>query len=228
MAQQYGFDSWDALRAHVGFISGPSSTRRRPSLVLDYDDRIPGVVELNEPVTADVVARLIEQRAGGVKAGPRVAADSLARLAEIPTLQRIDLAWRADLNDGHVAFLEAVPRLTALSLARCSRITDRAIERLRNHDRLERINLQWTDTGDAAMAALAGKPSLSRVLAGAGLTDAGAARLRDFPALAVPGAPDAFLARMASLQELNDYRLKGGRLRARLKVAPRQEVSKTR
>jgi hypothetical protein len=206
LAQQYGFDSWDALRAHVEAVSGASSARRKPREVLDYDDPVPAVVELNEPLTADVVERLIEQRVSGVKAGPRVEAGTLSWLAEIPTLQRIDLTWRADLLDGHLAFLEAMPWLTALSLARCSRVTDRAVERIRNHERLERINLQWTGTGDAAMAALAGKPSLSRVLAGASLTDAGVSHLRDFPALARPGAPDAFLA-VSAARALTDEAL---------------------
>jgi hypothetical protein len=174
--------------------------------VLDYDDPIPEVIELNEPITADVVQRLIERGVSAVKVGPKVAADNLSRLAHIPTLRGIDLAWRADLLDGDVTFLEAMPWLTALSLSRCGQITDRTIERLRNHQRLGRINLQWTDTGDAAIAALAGKPSLSRVLAGVRLTDAGAARLRDFPALAAPGARDAFLA-VSSARALTDEAL---------------------
>jgi hypothetical protein len=189
VAQQYGFDSWDALRAHVDKISGPSHrTPRKPKEVLDYDDPVPEVVELNDLLTSDVVERLIERGVSGIKVGPLVAASGLARLAEIVTLQRIDLAWRGDLLDGNVTFLEAMPWLRALSLSRCGQITDRTIERLRNHEHLERINLQWTDTGDVAIAALAGKPSLSRVLVGARLTDAGAARLRDLPALANPGA----------------------------------------
>ena len=99
-----------------------------------------------------------------------------------------------------------MPWLTALSLSRCSQITDRTIERLRNHHHLERINLQWTDTGDDAIAALAGKQSLSRVLVGARLTDAGASRLHDFPALAEPGARDGFLA-VSSARALTDEAL---------------------
>jgi hypothetical protein len=207
VAQQYGFDSWDALRAHVEAISGRSHrTHHTRQEVLDYDDPVLGVVELGEPVTADVVKRLIEHGVSGVKIGPNVAANSLAKLAEIPTLQRIDFVWRSDLVDDDVTFLEAMPWLMALSLSRCGRITDRTIERLRHHQRLERINLQWTDTGDAAIAALAGKPMLSRVLVGARLTDAGAARLRDFPALAGPGARDAFLA-VSSARALTDEAL---------------------
>ncbi len=183
------------------------SVRRLPARpVLEYDDPVPGVIELHEPLTVDVVQRLIEQGVGAVKIGREVSADSLGRLAEMPMLRGIDLASRDDLLDGHVAFLEAMPWLTALSLSRCGRITDRAIERLRQHQHLERINLQGTDTGDAAIAALAGKASLSRVLVGARLTDAGAARLRDFPALAQPGAQDAFLA-VSSARALTDEAL---------------------
>jgi hypothetical protein len=194
LARQYGFDSWDRLRAHVEATAGPSLRARRPTNVLDYDDPVPDVVEVNEPLTPDAVARLIDQAVSGVKIGPTVPANGLARLSGIQTLRRIDLAWRADLLDGDVAFLEAMPWLTALSLARCDLITDRTVERLRGHAQLERINLQWTDTGDRAIAALAGKRALSRVLVGPKLTDAGAARLRDLPALAMPGARDAFLA----------------------------------
>jgi len=209
LAQQYGFDSWDALRAHVESISGASSrSRRTRKEVLEYDDPVPGVVELNEPLTPDLLRRLTEQRASAVKIGPNVDAGSLAALAEISTLMGVELAWRGDLLDEHVAFLEAMPWLRALSLSRCGRITDRTIERLRQHTHLERINLQWTETGDAAIAALAGKPSLSRMLVGARMTDAGVARLRDFPALAAPGARDAFLA-VSSARALTDDALAG-------------------
>jgi len=207
IAQQYGFDSWDALRTHVETISGSSTrTRPTPKEVLQYDDAVPGAIELNEPLTADAVQRLNEQGVSALKIGPKVVADNLSRLAGIPTLRGIDLAWRGDLLDGDVKFLEAMPWLTALSLSRCGQITDRTVERLRNHERLERINLQWTDTGDAAIAALAGKPSLSRVLVGARLTDDGAARLRDFPALVRPGARDAYLA-VSSARTLTDEAL---------------------
>src|SRR5262245_7269544 len=207
IARQYGFDSWDMLRTHVEAIAGSSTrTRARPKPVLEYDDTVPGAIELNEPLTADVVQRLIEQGVGAIKIGPKVTAASLSRLAEIPTLRGIDFAWRSDLLDGDVTFLEAMTWLTGLSLSRGGHTTDLPGERLRPHQHLERINLQWTDTGDAAIAALAGKPSLSRVLVGARLTDAGAARLRDFPALLQPGARDAFLA-LSSARSLTDEAL---------------------
>jgi len=52
--------------------------------VIDYDDPVPEVVTLNEPLTADVVERLRGHGVSGVKVGPAVAADSLSRLAAIP------------------------------------------------------------------------------------------------------------------------------------------------
>src|SRR5262245_14525530 len=115
IAQRYGFDSWDALRTHVEAISVSSArTRSKPKEVLEYDDAVPGVIEVDEPLTADVVQGLIEQGVSGLKIGPRVTAESLSRLTDIPTLRGIDLAWRGDLLDGDVKFLEAMPWLTAL------------------------------------------------------------------------------------------------------------------
>lgn len=207
VAQQYGFDSWDALAAHVESISGSSSrSARRPKQVLDYDDPIPDCFPLNEPITSDVVRQLFDREVTAVRIGPNVTPGTLARLVELPRLRAIDFGQRGDIVDSDTAFLEAMPSLTAVSLARCGRISDLTVERLRNHVHLERINLQWTDTGDAAIAALAGKPALSRVLVGERLTDAGAARLSDFPALAGAGAPDALLA-ISSARGLTDEAL---------------------
>ena len=164
IAQQYGFDSWDTLRAHVESITGPfRRTQRHSKKCSTTTIPSPTSSQLDEPLTTDVVQRLVEDGVSGIKVGPKVSAESLARLAAITSLRRIDLAWRGDLLDGDLTFLEAMPWLTALSLSRCGQITDRTIELLRAHQHLQRINLQWTDTGDAAIAALAGKQSLSRV-----------------------------------------------------------------
>ena len=99
-----------------------------------------------------------------------------------------------------------MPSLTAISLASCGGISDRGVAHLQAHQALEQINLQWTATGDGAVAALAGKPSLSRVVLGARLTDDGAEQLREFPALTVPGLPDTFLS-VSSARTLTDRAL---------------------
>src|SRR5262245_12877736 len=138
LAQEYGFESWDALRTHVEALVGALPVARRTRKdVLEYDDPIPNVVELNEPLTPDVVRRLIDQKVTARKVSPRAAAATLKMLAEIPTLTGIDLGNRGEMRDSHLRFLEAMPWLTALSLSRCGQVTDTAIERLRNNQHLE-------------------------------------------------------------------------------------------
>ena len=204
IALTYGFASWDALRVYVETVTGKSRASPRSSnRVLDYDDPVPDVIVVNGPLTDEVAERLAADGVTGVKIGRAVRLGTLTQLARIPTVRRIDFAFRTDLLDSHVAFLEQMPWLTAVSFARCNQITDGAVAFLRNHQHLERVNLQWTNTGDASIAALVDKPSLSRVLVGARMTDAGAARLREFPALAAVGAADAFLA-VSSARTLTD------------------------
>lgn len=193
LAQQYGFDSWDALRVRVEELSGHSGAREHRRGIV-YDDPIVDVIPLKGPLTRDDARRLAEQRVGGVKVEASVPPHALVHLADVPTVRRIDLSNRNDLVDEDVAFLEAMPCLTAVSLANCGQIGDKAVAYLRRHQELEQINLQWTAAGDESVAALAGKPALSRVVLGTALTDAGVARLRDFPALAIASGADSFLA----------------------------------
>ena len=87
IAQEYGFDSWDALRLHVEAIAGPSRRASRATTgVLDYDDPIPHAIEVNEPLSAALIERLVEQRISAV-ARSQVPADTLSRLKELLTLR---------------------------------------------------------------------------------------------------------------------------------------------
>jgi hypothetical protein len=161
---------------------------------IDYEDPVQDVIPLEGPLTLDVARELAERGVSGVKVDDSVPCDTLRYLADVPTLQRLDLSNRADLVDEDLAFLEAMPQLTAVSLAWCQRIGDRAVAFLRGHQELEQVSLHWTAAGDEAVAALAGKRGLSRIVLGNRLTDAGVARLRDFPALTAAGDRDSFLA----------------------------------
>jgi hypothetical protein len=213
IAEQYGFDSWDALRTHVVELTGGADPgRHRPHRGIDYDDPIPDVVTLGGSLARDDVRRLAQRGVSGVKVGPSIAADAIAALADVPTLVRLDLSNRDDLTDDDLAFLERMPWLTALSLAGCGRISDAAVGHLRGHRALEQINLQWTNTGDQSVAVLAGRSALARVVLGRRLTDAGAASLRDFPALATPGALDSFLSVSSSKALTDDALASIGRL----------------
>ena len=209
IAAEYGFPSWDALQAHVERIAGkepgdrPAHSRRRS---LDYGDPIRDVVVLRGSLTRDVARQLAEDGVSGVKIDQSVPAESLVHLGDVPTLLRIDFSNRGDLTDEHVSFLERLPDLIAVSFNWCQQITDAAVSYLRHHQHLERINLDWTRAGDGAVDVLAGKPALARVLVGNRLTDKGAARLRDFPALAVATGADTFLS-ISSARELTDAAL---------------------
>jgi hypothetical protein len=206
IAEQYGFASWDALRAHVEQLADRADADSRRRRGMQYDDPVPDAIPLTEPVTRESAARLAERGVSGVKVSDTVPRDGLVHLARIDTLRRLDLSNRDDLADDDLAFLQAMPWLTAISLARCGGISDRGVAYLRDHQQLEQVNLQWTATGDDAIAALTGKPELSRVLVGNRMTDTGAARLREFPALAVAGAADSFLS-VSSARALTDVAL---------------------
>jgi hypothetical protein len=203
IAQRYGFASWDALRAHVDAIAGGSDKTAPRRRGLNYDDPIPDVTPWAGPITREVAARLAGQGVTGLKVDASTPAAGLVHLAEVPSLQRLDVSGRDDLVDADLQFLERMPWLTAISLASCSRIGDGAVAHLRAHQALEQVNLQWTATGDEALASLAGKPALQRLVIGGRTTDAGVARLRDYPALAAPGAFDTFLS-ISSARTLTD------------------------
>ena len=73
--------------------------------------------------------------------------EGFARLADVPSIVRIDLSGREDVTDEDVAFLASMPWLAAVSLAGCRRLTDRAAVYLRRLDALEQLNLKWTALG---------------------------------------------------------------------------------
>lgn len=70
--------------------------------------------------------------------------DDLARLAELPQLERIDLSytWISDVGLEHLQRLESV---RSLSLFYCDYITDTAIIYLKGWQHLEDLNLEGTD-----------------------------------------------------------------------------------
>ena len=206
IAERYGFASWDALSEHVQRASGTAEASPPRRRGMDYDDPIPGVVEVTERITRETAARLAADGATGVKIGAGTPAADLAHLVGILSLQRVDLSGRDDLTDDDVAFLASMPWLTAVSVAGCRRLTDAAARHLRGHVQLEQVNMQWTALGDDAIAALSGTTQLRRLVVGGRLSDNGAARLRDIPGLSLPSAADSFLS-ISSARTLTDVAL---------------------
>ncbi|MBI2298229.1 MAG: hypothetical protein HYU66_04630, partial [Armatimonadetes bacterium] len=202
IAREHGFDTWNALRAHVEQLTGAAPAapvRARLGLVYDDPPCPPGGIVLSGPLTSDVGRRLTEEGVIAAKLDDSVPPATWHHLAAVPSLHRLDLSGHGEAGDDHLAFLAAMPRLTEISLSGCRLITDAGVLPWCGHAGLACVNLQWTASGDAVAAALAGKPSLYRVALGCGLTDRGAAHLRDCTALREPGHPDTFVAVSSSV-----------------------------
>ena len=93
------------------------TTPRKP-VGIDYEHFEGETIDLGPPLTRDVACRLADRGVSGVKVGAAIPADALACLAEIPTLERVDLSEHTSLTDNDVAFLERMPQLTAVAFAR--------------------------------------------------------------------------------------------------------------
>src|SRR5262249_10507330 len=97
VAQQYGFASWDALRAHIERLHGAAARSNRRGL--SYDDPILDPVLLRGPLTPIKIGKLNVRQVSGVKVDESVSADTLPLLAGLATLRRLDLSDRHDLVD---------------------------------------------------------------------------------------------------------------------------------
>jgi hypothetical protein len=75
IAAEYGFPSWDALRAHVEEVNGrPAGSTARPKRRgLDYGDPIHDVMTLRGPLTRDVAQQLAKEMVRGVRLDQSVA-----------------------------------------------------------------------------------------------------------------------------------------------------------
>jgi len=104
VAQRYGFASWDALRDHVNQVTAASPAERRTHAGIDYEHFVRDTIPLGGPLTREAARGLAERGISGVKVDAAIPAGALAHLAEIPTLQRLDLSEHTELTDNDVAF----------------------------------------------------------------------------------------------------------------------------
>ncbi len=106
----------------------------------------------------------------------------LQALAGLPNLEHLGLSGCKGITDAGLGALSSTPRLTHFHADHHQGITDVGIARLSNHLYLENVSLLGTRTGDSSLAALTGKPNLTHLSLGSDVTDAGLARLPEFPA----------------------------------------------
>lgn len=113
----------------------------------------------------------------------RLGDDGLKHLARMPQLAELDLSgWHMTFTDRGLEPLRQLHALRVFKACWPQRISDRGVAGLEGCLRLEEVNLMGTPTGDGAIAALAGKPGLTRFHAGKLVTDGGIPHLHRFPA----------------------------------------------
>jgi hypothetical protein len=206
IAQDAGFGSWAALTRALETGAPPVSAyaidpvensiapRRRLSdkewdeLIDVMKERRITALDAGGLMTDAVLARIadLDHVTALALGGSRELTDEgLLQLARMPQLERLDLSEYPGgrLTDRGLEVLRHLPNLRALEMTWQRGITDAGVANLKFCDRLERANLMGSPTGDGAIEALQGKPSLRHFSSGRLVTDAGLPLLHNFPML---------------------------------------------
>jgi hypothetical protein len=117
---------------------------------------------------------------GGTK---RITNNGLRHLARMPQLQELDLSEYpgGQITDHGLECLHHLPELRRFQMCWQSGVSDVGVANLASCDRLERVDLLGTHTGDGAIRALVGKLNLRYFKTGRLVTDAGLPLLHQFP-----------------------------------------------
>jgi len=206
LAQDVGFSSWPALLEAVATGESPI-----PPYELDEAERrIAPRRHLGDGDWDRLIAVMRERRVTSLDAGGLMTDEILSRVARLPDVIELRLGGSRELTDDGLQALAGMPQLELLDLSEYpgGKLTDRGLQVLRHlpnlrtfeltwqrgisdagvaHlaacDKLERVNLMGSPTGDGAIAALRGKPRLRHFSTGALVTDAGLPLLQEFPRL---------------------------------------------
>jgi hypothetical protein len=126
---------------------------------------------------AELVTRL------NLAGSKRVSDEGLLHLARMPQLEDLDLSEYPGgrLTDRGLEVLRHLRELRCFQMCWQGGISDAGIANLSSCDKLERVNLLGSPTGDGAINALRAKRHLRRFNTGRLVTDGGLAMLHDFP-----------------------------------------------
>jgi hypothetical protein len=210
LAQDAGFGSWQALtEAAVAGSPAPGPTydldeqqlsiapRRRLTnaewdrLLEVMTERGIKCVEANGLLTDAILSKIAafdqvtELRFSGSR---EVTDDGLLQLSRMPQLEVLELSEYpgGKLSDRGLEVLRHLPNLRDFEMTWQSGISDTGIRNLRFCDRLERVDLMGSPTGDGSIETLQGKARLRRFSTGRLTTDAGLRFLQNFPQLKPP------------------------------------------
>jgi hypothetical protein len=213
IAQDAGFGSWGSLRRAVTtgappvppYAIDPANSRIAPrrhlsdkewdELIVVMKERRITTLDANGLMTDAVlsrIARLDHVTALSLGGSRELTDEGLRELARMPQLQDLDLSEYpgGKLTNRGLEVLRHLPHLRKFEMTWQRGITDAGVANLKFCDRLERVNLMGSPTGDGAIEALQGKPGLSHFSSGRLVTDAGLPFLQNFPMLKTWSAGD--------------------------------------
>ncbi len=207
IAQDAGFGNWTAL------MQAASGGAPSPVEAFEIDAKENGIGprrRLTDAEWDELIDTIKERRITGVHANGLMTDSVLARIAGLDHVTRLNLGGSRELTDEGLLHLSRMPQLEHLDLSEYpgGKLTDRGLEVLRHLpnlrtfemtwqagisdagvanlkfcDRLERVNLMGSPTGDGAIEALQGKAALRYFSSGRLVTDAGLPLLHNFPLL---------------------------------------------
>jgi ankyrin repeat protein len=205
IAQDAGFGNWTAL------MQAASGGAPAPVEAFEIDAKENGIGPRRRMTDAEwdeLIDTIREHRITTVHANGLMTDSVLARIAGLDHVTRLNLGGSRELTDEGLLHLARMPQLEHLDLSEYpgGKLTDRGLEVLRHLpnlrtfemtwqvgvsdagvanlkfcDRLERVNLMGSPTGDGAIQALQGKAALRYFSSGRLVTDGGLPLLHNFP-----------------------------------------------
>ena len=223
LARMYGFTDWSELEQSTNAPAGdPHSapfvlSTKPPFYRIDWTTNS---IEPRQPMSKrdweQLCAVISELGLTSINSGNLIGDDDLETISQLDQITTLNLDGSKRLTDTGLNYLARMPQLRELILGgqitdrglgvlahlrelRVFRmywqanITDLGIASLRFCNQLEEVDLLGCNTGDGAIAALAGKPNLRRFKTGRNVTDDGLALLHEFPAFKTwPGGEPEF------------------------------------
>ena len=119
--------------------------------------------------------------------GAQLTDEGMRHIARMPQLEAVSLGGpKCRITDRGLESLRHLRALRRFAMPWAPQISDAGIANLSGCERLERVDLMGTPTGDGALRALTGKPYLAQVATGRLVTDAGLPLLHQFPVFRAP------------------------------------------
>jgi hypothetical protein len=207
IAQDAGFGNWGAL-----LRSAAAGRPRSPDLyeIDQKENRIAPRRRLTRDEWDEVIAVMREQKITTFTSHGLATDDVMAKISRLGQVTRLSLGGSRELTDDGLLHIGRMQQLERLELSEYpgGRLTDRGLEAVRHLsnlrtfemtwqqgisdagvanlrfcDRLEKVDLMGTRTGDGVIEALEGKAALRNFSTGYMITDRGLDRLHGYPLL---------------------------------------------